>query len=511
MNIKTIHIQKKNTNLLNNVFSNYFSKIWSTIVVLIFIPLYIEVLGLEQFGIIAFFTVLQGAILLLDMGITPTVTREAAKLHSGFRSSESIHNLFRSVDYLVLAVAIAMIVVVLYFSSFIAENWLKSESQSIHTFINAINIMGFVLALRWIEQVYKGAIQGLQDQIWLGVNISVSETLRWGGSYLTLVFLSETVEAFFLWQMFSSFLNVLILRFRLFKILPKIKTKPFFDWNEILNIKSYAAGMFASSILVFLLTQIDKIIVSKESTIAVFSIYMICSTLSNGLLQLINPINIAIFPKMTQFHEEKKFTDIKKLFIVSSQWMTLIILPISLVLIFFARDILFMWTGNLKIAQSGMLILSLLVLANLLNGFMNVPYMVQLAYGWTSLSIAINAACLVLALPAMYFLIPRFGGVGAAFILVVLNLSYIVIGAPLMFRRILGDSKLDWFVHSLALPAVAGLATVFLIKLLEPAATTLAATIGFLSFAGVSISIAVGVCLPHPRQYILSQIVKFRV
>jgi hypothetical protein len=170
-----------------------------------------------------------------------------------------------------------------------------------------------------------------------------------------------------------------------------------------------------------------------------------------------------------------------------------------------------MWTGDLKIAQSGMLILSLLVLANLLNGFMNVPYMVQLACGWTSLSIAINATCLVLALPAMYFLIPRFGGVGAAFVLVALNLSYIVIGAPLMFRRILGDSKLDWFVHSLALPAVAGLATVFLIKLLEPAATTLAATIGFLTFAGVSISIAVGVCLPHPRQYILSQIVKFRV
>lgn len=503
--------QPKNKKLLHNVFSNYFSRIWSTVVVLIFTPLYIQVLGLEKYGIIAVFTVLQAAILLLDMGITPTITREAARLEGGTRSSQSIHNLFRSIEYLIIIIAVTMVVVVITASSFLAENWLQPKSLTTDMISAAFKIMSLALAFRWLEQVYKAALQGLQDQIWLGGAVAISETIRWGGSYVVLICFSETVNAFFLWQIISSFITITILRHRLFKILPKQDTRPVFVWNEIIEIKKYAIGMFFSSILVFMLTQIDKILVARLLPLSEFSIYMLCATLSNGLLQLINPITIAIFPKMAQYVAQDDCIALQRLFIESSQWMTLVILPTALTMAFFSKDILSLWTGDWIIAQNGMLILALLTTATLLNGLMNVPYMVQLAYGWTSLSIALNAACLVLTLPAMFLLIPRFGGLGAAAVLVALNLSYIIIGGPLMFRKIIRDCRLDWALYSLAIPIVAGLASASLMKLIAPPTSTPLTTIGFVSIAGFFILTAVAGSLPIPRRYFLYQMAKFKV
>ena len=60
---------------------------------LFFIPLYIKYLGIEAYGLIGIFALLQAWLALLDMGMTPTLSREMARFTGGAHDAQSIRDL----------------------------------------------------------------------------------------------------------------------------------------------------------------------------------------------------------------------------------------------------------------------------------------------------------------------------------------------------------------------------------------------------------------------------------
>ena len=71
----------------------------------VFAPLYIKYLGVEAYGLIGVFTLLQAWLSLLDMGMTPALGREMARFMAGAHSRESIRDLLRSIEIIALAIA----------------------------------------------------------------------------------------------------------------------------------------------------------------------------------------------------------------------------------------------------------------------------------------------------------------------------------------------------------------------------------------------------------------------
>ena len=57
--------------LKRNLIANYLGQGWTALMGLAFIPLYINYLGIEAYGLIGLFAVLQGWLVLLDLGMTP--------------------------------------------------------------------------------------------------------------------------------------------------------------------------------------------------------------------------------------------------------------------------------------------------------------------------------------------------------------------------------------------------------------------------------------------------------
>ena len=76
--------------LKRNLIANYLGQGWTAIMGLVFIPLYIKYLGIESYGLIGLFGVLQAWLSLLDMGMTPTLSREMARFTAGTHSAASI-------------------------------------------------------------------------------------------------------------------------------------------------------------------------------------------------------------------------------------------------------------------------------------------------------------------------------------------------------------------------------------------------------------------------------------
>ena len=57
--------------LKRNLIANYLGQGWTALMGLAFVPLYIQYLGIEAYGLIGLFAVLQAWLALLDMGLTP--------------------------------------------------------------------------------------------------------------------------------------------------------------------------------------------------------------------------------------------------------------------------------------------------------------------------------------------------------------------------------------------------------------------------------------------------------
>ncbi len=423
---------------------------------LAFVPLYIHYLGIEAWGLIGFMTILQAWLTLLDMGLTPTLTREMARFQAGAHSAQSIRDLLRSLEVVYGGVAIAVVCIVWLSAPWVAKHWLRAEHISAAIVAQSIGMMGLVLAARMAEQVYRGAIQGLHRQVWLNGVQSMLATLRWAGAAGLLAWVEPSIEVFFLWQGFVSLLSVAILARQTYYLLPPVERTARFDWEALMRIRSFAGGMAITTLLVLLLTQVDKLLLSKLVSLEDFGYYTLAASAAGALYFLISPIVIAISPRLTGLVAQTDEQALRNLYQSASQWLAVLLVPAALMMAAFAEPLLYVWTGNHSVSRQVAPLLSLLAIGTLFNGFMHIPYAMQLAHGWTSFSVRTNFIAVMILVPAILWAVPRYGAVGAAWVWLILNASYVLICIHFMHRRLLPEEKWRWYREGVFKPLLAG-------------------------------------------------------
>jgi O-antigen/teichoic acid export membrane protein len=449
--------------LKRNLISNLCAQVWLAVMNLAFIPQYIKVLGIEAYGLIGFFILLQTWLGLLDMGITPTLGREMARFTGGGHTNDSIRDLLRTVEMLALAVAAGIVALVVISAKWISTEWLKISALSSNVVMEALIIMGFLVALRFIEGIYRSAIVGLQRQLRFNVINILMGTLRSFGALGVLIWISPTIICFFLWQAAVSLLTIVLLSTTTYRVLPKESRTGVFSWNALRDVSRFAKGIMGITFLALLLTQIDKIILSKVLTLDEFGRYSLATTVAGVLFMIVAPITQAFYPKFCELQACKSEYALSNSFHLGSQIVSVFVGALGLVLIFFSNNVVEIWTQNAELAEAIGPLLSCLVMGNLLNSLMHMPYQLQLAHGWTRLGVIINAVSVVIFFPSIMWVVPRYAAYGAACVWIALNLVYVLIGAQLMFNRIMPTEKWRWYLQDVMLPIIpTGLAVGFL-------------------------------------------------
>ncbi|MDO9356521.1 MAG: hypothetical protein Q7T55_22680, partial [Solirubrobacteraceae bacterium] len=197
--------------LKRNLIANYLGQGWTGLIGLAFVPLYIKYLGIEAYGLIGIFALLQAWFTLLDMGMTPTMNREMARFTAGAHTPQSIRDLLRSMEIVCFGVAALIGLSLWAASGWLAAGWLRADKLPLEVVAQAIAIMGGVVALRFVEGIYRGAILGLQRQVFFNVVNASLATIRAVGAIAVLVWISPTIEAYFVWQGMVSIISVAIL------------------------------------------------------------------------------------------------------------------------------------------------------------------------------------------------------------------------------------------------------------------------------------------------------------
>ena len=421
---------------------------------LAFIPIYIKYLGIEAFGLIGLFAIMQAWMALLDFGMTPTINREMARYKAGSHSAKSIKDLLRSLETICVVVGVLVILCIWLVSDWLASNWLRVEKLPVEHVATAISVIGLVVALRFWEGLYRGAIIGLQKQVWLNVILSISATLRWAGAAI-VVMIEPEVNMYFLWHGAVSILTITVFVIAIYRWLPKTAEPPSFSADAIRNVWLFARGMLLTTLLALVLTQIDKVLLSKLISLENFGYYTLAATIAAVAYQVVIPITQAYYPKMTEQVTRTEFSNLAATYHQASQLVTVFLVSISAVMVAFSYMLLELWTANPQVAENTAPIMSILVLGTMFNGLMYMPYMLQLAHGWPEFAVKVNAVAIVFLVPAILWATPNYGPIGAAWCWLVLNIGYFTIAIYFMHKRIMNNEKWLWYIEDLAYPSVA--------------------------------------------------------
>lgn len=444
-----------------NLIANFAGSIWVGLVSFIFIPLYLKYLGAEGYGLIGFQATLLGILVILDLGFGSAGSREIAKLKSEGQSSESINNLFVSLEILFWGIATAIGVALFLLSDVIYSYWLKVSETPQAVALKSIQLICLTLVLQLPVSLYTGCLNGLQRQVTLNSINVVLTTLRFGGAAFVAWFWGGNLIYFFLWQLLVAGLNLLFLRWAVKQNLPKSNNTSF-SFLEIKKVSKFAIGVSAINLFSLILTQMDKILLSKILSLKDFGYYMLAWSVAGVIYRISVPVFNAVYPRLVELSVNGQDDDLNTFYQKSTQLMALLTIPFSLFLSFFAFEIIALWTQDPEVSEKVYLSVVLLALGTLFSALMQLPYGLQLAKGWTQLSLNSNLIATFVLVPVLLFSTKALNMPALAWLL--LNLGYLVFVIRIMHSRILVGKAIEWYKSSLLAPIAISTAMLFFFK-----------------------------------------------
>lgn len=437
----------------SNLAASIAASLWAAVVGLAVVPFYIKHLGIEAFGLIGFFGTLQALFYILDLGLASTMNREMARF-SAMGSSGGAARLLDTLSWLYWFVALAMGLAIFLGAPLISAGWLNVATLSADEVSSSLMLMGLVIALRWPTGLYQGVLQGSERIVLASAISTLAVTLSYVGALIVIMFVSPTLEAFFIWQAVVALLHVAIISIAAWH---SLRTAPrlVFDLGELKRVWRFSAGLGITALLAVVLMQLDKVILSKIVSLEAFGYYALAGLAPRTLYLLLTPVFTVVYPKFSRLHSLGEEASIVKLYRHGTRALVAIIFPLAAFVAMYGVEIFTLWTGDPLAASIAAPVAALLLVGTAANGAMHFPYALQLAYGESSLPARINFILVAAFIPLVSLLATRFGIIGGGAAWAIINLSYLCFGAIVTHRRILNGLAGSWLLEDVGMPAVA--------------------------------------------------------
>lgn len=437
-----------------NILANYAGKYWSSFIAFALIPVYLHYLGIEAYGLIGAFASIMSFVSLLDLGMSATLRREIPFRNTNSEMQKTIPDLLRTVEVLYWGVGLGLLILAIPISNIISTYWVRAEQLDLATIKFAVLILCVNFAIQWTKAPYLGVLMSLEKQVESNLIEAGTNTLRSVGSVAILAWVSQTILAFLLWQTAIYIIQVCLYIWLTWKIIPKSNSRPRFQSIILKETWKYASLLAATSIVNLMLTQVDKILLTKLLSLEQFGYYMLANTLSQFCISLFYPLITSIAPRLNTLVAQENERQLSVLFHTSSLLISAIVTPVAGYLIFFSPLILDLWTHSPKIVENTSATLSFLTIGMLTNSMMHLPYQLQLAIGKPKIMLITNMCLVAVVIPSMLIVIPIYKTVGASIIWAVLNTFYYLIVSRITHKYILKKEYVSWLVYDTLIPMI---------------------------------------------------------
>jgi O-antigen/teichoic acid export membrane protein len=485
----------KISSVKSNAIANSIGQIYTILIAIIITPFYLKYLGAEAYGLVTFFALLQSWMNLLDLGLSPTIARQAAYARAQKNGFLFFKRLLKSFELIFIFLALLIVMVIFFASEWIAFAWIKANSISADTLIYCISLMGLMIGMRWFASLYRSGIVGMEDQVWLSAVNIVIISLKFIGAFILLAFFSQSIQHFFEYQLVIGFIEMLILLIRFYSKLKVTEGDTYlikFDWQAVKSVAPFTLGIAYTAGLWVLITQIDKLILSGILNLNEFGYFGLVALLVGGITSLSYPISQAIMPRMTLLIEQGKINEMLVLYRQSSQVVTVISLSISLIVGLYAYELIFAWTGDTEAANWGSDIMIWFALGNGILGISTFQYYLQNAFGRLRLHVIGSTVSAIIQVPIIFFAAVNYGAEGAGIAWLGFRLFWFLAWTPVVHSTFLPGFHFGWLLKDILPIAIFTVAIALCLKYIFPIDLIESRTLVFLKLASLGCFLLAG-------------------
>lgn len=474
--------------------ATYLVQAYVTLTSVVLMPVYLAYLGAEGFGLVGFATVLQTWMQLLDFGFSPALSREMSLYRAGGRDAGLAMQRMRSVELLFALIAFAAVVAFVAARDWVAVNWFSYDGLSASEISWCFVAMAVGAVLRWLAGLYRSALTGLERQSWLNTIALLSATVRSVGVIPVLAYVSASPRSFFGYQVFVAAAELVALAGLFYRAMPRVPGAIRPTETAYRALVPTAGAVAFLALVSLLLTQLDKVILSRLLTLAEYGHFTLASALAGGVLIMTGPMSQILQPRMTVLLASGKSDELTDLYEKATVFAAIGFFSLGGGIAVFSSELLWAWTGSRAVSDEVSQVLAAYAIANAFVGVLTLPYLLQFSHGYLRMHLVGNIILGLVVIPSLVVAAMKFGALGAALVYLVANIIFLFFWSPLVHRRFLPLLAWRWPFRQVVPSATVSILLLLAMKSVVPAGEGRIAA-GITAVASMCITALVGVAL----------------
>ncbi len=419
-----------------NIISNFVMQAILLLTQLGLLPFYIKYFGIESYALIGLYIALQAVFVFFDLGMSTTINQVLANQMGKNEKNVQAINVLYTFEKVYWAIGIIIFCIIYFILPWITSHWIGHGAYSVYELKSNLIFISLLVVIRFPLSFYVGAMNGLQKQYTMNVVLIVSEILKFAIIIILVLFVSKNVSIYFLVNIFLIILVLFVLRNIIYRSLgANIKGK--FNIAIIKENWKFSLGVSFVSLFAILISQADKFILGKMVSIEQFSYYALAFTIASLPSKIYCSIASAFYPALVTCKSQQDQEKLISTYHKANQMISILTIPIVLAALFFTPQLLNLWFGDIERVAILTPLVRFLLVGFTMNGFLLMPYYLQLVHQWTSLLILKNVVAFILLFPLQYYAIKNFGAIGASWIYCLLFVLFLIFEIPIMHSRIL--------------------------------------------------------------------------
>lgn len=435
--------------LKRNTVANFAGQFYRAGIGIVMLPVYLQFLGEESYGLVSFFSLLSSWLVLFTASIAPTLARQVAYARGQDKlAGRQFREMLRSLELIVFGLAVFLIFLGILCSGWVASHWLTFHTLTVSSVSYCIALMGIIVSLAPAVAMYSSGISGLERQVWLnGFSIALA-TLRFVGAYVLLRWVTRDAVHYFEFMLATSLLELIVVTRKFYMCQPegsRINDPGIaFSWPAIRSVLPFTLGIAYTSMLWVFMTQSDKLVLSNVLSLSEFGYFGIVVILANGVLLLSGPINRAVLPRLTIHHSSGNGTALLQLYRTSTQFLAVIVFSVGGVLAIYPQAVIFAVTGSLPASEWGAPVLTWFALGNALLVIVGMQYNLQFAHGDVRMHVINTTINAIIQVPILVFVAFNYGAEAVAKTWFAIRLATFFVWPAIVHHKLAPGLHLKW-------------------------------------------------------------------
>ena len=440
--------------LSGQILANYLGQGWSAAMAIAFLPAYVAILGPASYGLVALFALALSVLAIVDVVVASTLLRESARYKSGQCSSETFLSVVESIKTLTILLAAGLLVIVLAGSSWAASHWIQAGNLTSTSVSQALNWTAVVLAIRVLEGAYRGILTGLERQWQVNLWLALTATARYPGALAALLLWDATTDVFFAWQATVAGLSVLILARMARRAMPPGQGARLLSLAALRSVAGFSVPMVGLSVATIALTSVDKLLLTGLVDLAEFGRYALASMATGLLYVIVVPLTQGAAPRMVGACASGNVEPLADIHRRVVQLTTLLVGTAGTCLALFPGHLIYAWSGDQALVATVSPYLSCLAIAAMANCFGHLGYNLLLTAGRVPPLLRIAVLALATAAVVLPPMVTRWGGIGAAYACIGINVAQAFVTLGLAHGKILPGLGFSLLRRDVMIPAM---------------------------------------------------------